>query len=73
MKIIIIFVFMKYLIMTLIAGTIVILWLLSDMYNTPVLNRMQNYYEEDKDNKHLANFLIGVMIVLSFILGTMAV
>lgn len=54
-------------------GTIILLWALSDMYNTPVLNRIHNYYEEDKDNKHKANFLIALIIILSFILGTIVV
>jgi uncharacterized membrane protein len=54
-----------------IIGLILILWYLANVMNKPVLSRMHNYYEDDKDGRTLANIMIGICFVLSFVLGAL--
>jgi len=54
----------------LIIGLIVVLWVLSNAFNKPVLNRMMNYYEDDAEGRQAANIFIAFMLALAFILGS---
>jgi hypothetical protein len=42
---------------------------MANIFSKPVLNRMSNYYEDDKDGRLIANILIGVCIVASVWIG----
>ena len=57
------------LIITVIVFAIGIFWYLANVFSKPVLNRIHNYYEDDKEGRTIANALIGVCIALSIWLG----
>jgi len=61
---------MKVIACLLLVGFISIFWYLNNVFNKPVLNRMKNFYEEDLAGKSVANFFILLIIILSFLLGT---
>ena len=42
---------------------------MANAFSKPILNRMHNYYEDDKDGRHIANFFIGLIAFISFIIG----
>lgn len=50
-------------------GFIVVLWYLVNVFNKPILNKMQNYYEDDPNGRQIANMIIGMIICLSMLLG----
>lgn len=64
-----IFVLMKLILLLLLVGFILVLWLVANAMNKPVLNRMHNYYEDDTEGRHIANMIIGIMLALAFLLG----
>jgi hypothetical protein len=51
-------------------GFIVVLWYLVNVFSKPILNRMQNYYEDDPVGRQIANLIIGMIILLSILLGS---
>lgn len=53
----------------LLIGFMIVFWFLANMFSKPVLNRMHNYYEDDKDGRSIANIFIGMMLMIAFILG----
>ena len=53
-----------------IIGFIVVLWYLVNVFSKPILNRMHNYYEDDPKGRNIANMVIGVMLALAFLMGT---
>jgi hypothetical protein len=42
---------------------------MANAFSKPILNRMHNYYEDDKDGRYIANIFIGVIAFISFIIG----
>jgi uncharacterized BrkB/YihY/UPF0761 family membrane protein len=60
---------MKLILLLLLVGFILVLWLVANAMNKPVLNRMHNYYEDDTEGRHIANMIIGIMLALAFLLG----
>lgn len=52
-------------------GIITVLWYLSVVLNKPVLNRISNYYEDDKNGRTIANTLFWVAVVIAYFLGRM--
>jgi hypothetical protein len=60
---------MKAILVLVLLGIIAICWLMSNAFSKPILNRMHNYYEDDKDGRYIANIFIGVIACISFILG----
>jgi hypothetical protein len=60
---------MKILFTSLLIGFVLIFWYMANIFSKPVLNRMSNYYEDDKDGRLIANILIGVCIVASIWIG----
>ena len=60
----------KFLGVLVIVGFIVVLWYLVNVFSKPILNRMHNYYEDDPVGRQIANLIIGIIIVLSLLLGS---
>jgi hypothetical protein len=60
---------MNELINMVLAGLILMFWILSNMYKKPILNKMMNYYEDDVSGRNISNFFICLMLILAFILG----
>jgi hypothetical protein len=54
----------------LIIGFIAVLWYLVNVFNKPILNKMKNYYEDDPIGRQIANLTIGMIILLSILLGS---
>jgi hypothetical protein len=50
-------------------GFIVVLWYLVNVFSKPILNKMQNYYEDDPMGRQISNLIIGMIIALSILLG----
>jgi len=53
----------------LVIGFIAVFWYLVNVFNKPILNKMQNYYEDDPVGRQIANLTIGMIILLSVLLG----
>jgi hypothetical protein len=60
---------MKLILILLLIGFILVFWLIANAFSKPILNRMHNYYEDDKDGRHIANMFIGAMLVFAFLIG----
>ena len=60
---------MKAILVLILLGVIAICWLMANAFSKPILNRMHNYYEDDKDGRHIANFFIGLIAFISFLIG----
>jgi hypothetical protein len=60
---------MKAILVILLIGVIGVCWIVANALNKPVLNKMKNYYEDDIEGRQIANALVGVMILLSFLIG----
>lgn len=60
---------MKIIFILLLIGVIAICWLSANAFNKPILNKMHNYYEDDKEGRQIANAFIGIMLCLSFLIG----
>jgi hypothetical protein len=54
----------------LIIGFIAVLWYLVNVFSKPILNKMQNYYEDDPVGRQIANLTIGMIILSSILLGS---
>ena len=54
----------------LIIGFIAVLWYLVNVFSKPILNKIQNYYEDDPIGRQIANLTIGMIILLSILLGS---
>ena len=66
-----IFVLMKIILVLLLVGFILVFWIVANAMNKPVLNRIHNYYEDDTEGRHIANIIIGIMLIIAFLLGTL--
>lgn len=60
---------MKIILILILVGFIFVLWGVANAMNKPILNRIHNYYEDDTEGRHIANMIIGIMLVLAFLLG----
>lgn len=60
---------MKFVLVLLLVGVIAICWVMANAFSKPILNKMMNYYEDDTEGRQIANMLIGVIILLSFLVG----
>lgn len=62
-----------YKIIILIFGitTLGIFWIIINAMTRPVYNKMYNMYLEDEKGRAIANWTIGAMILISFLLGYM--
>ena len=69
MKIISIFVIMKYILILSLLGIIGLCWLLVNAFSKPILNKMHNYYEDDTEGRKIANILIAFILFIAFLVG----
>jgi uncharacterized membrane protein required for colicin V production len=53
---------MKYILILLLLGFILAFWFIANAMNKPILNKMHNYYEDDKNGRQFANMLIGYLV-----------
>lgn len=60
---------MKFILVLLLVGVIAVCWLLANAFSKPILNKMMNYYEDDTEGRQIANMLIGVIVLISFLVG----
>jgi hypothetical protein len=60
---------MKYILILLLLGFILAFWFIANAMNKPILNKMHNYYEDDKNGRQFANILIGIIILIAFLIG----
>jgi hypothetical protein len=60
---------MKAILVILLIGVIGVCWLIVNALNKPVLNKMKNYYEDDVEGRQIANGLLGIMLLVSFLIG----
>jgi hypothetical protein len=60
---------MKAILVLVLLGIIAVCWLMANAFSKPILNRMHNYYEDDKDGRYIANIFIGVIAFISFLIG----
>jgi hypothetical protein len=60
---------MKAILVILLIGVIGVCWIVANAFNKPVLNKMKNYYEDDIEGRQIANGLIGIMLLVSFLIG----
>ena len=60
---------MKLILLLLLMGFILVLWIVANAMNKPILNRMHNYYEDDTEGRYIANIIIGIMLSIAFLLG----
>lgn len=51
--------------------TLGIFWIIINAMTRPVYNKMYNMYLEDEKGRAIANWTIGAMILISFLLGYM--
>ena len=63
---------MKTILVLLLIGIIVVSWILANAFSKPILNKMHNFYEDDKEGRKIANSLIGIIILVSFLIGYIA-
>ena len=60
---------MKFILVLLLVGVIAICWVMANAFSKPILNKMMNYYEDDTEGRQIANMLIGVIVLISFLVG----
>jgi hypothetical protein len=60
---------MKAILVILLIGVIGVCWLIVNALNKPVLNKMKNYYEDDVEGRQIANGLLGITLLVSFLIG----
>lgn len=46
-------------------------WIIINAMTRPIYNKMYNMYVEDEKGRAIANYTIGAMILVSFLLGYM--
>jgi TRAP-type mannitol/chloroaromatic compound transport system permease small subunit len=44
-------------------------WIVINAMTRPVYNKMHNIYQEDEKGRIIANWTIGAMIIVAFLLG----
>ena len=49
--------------------TIIVLFMLQNAFSKPVYNKMSNVWQDDEEGRQIAHFIIGAMVVISFLLG----
>lgn len=60
---------MKIILILVFIGVIVICWISANAFSKPILNKMHNYYEDDLEGRQIANAFIGIIIIISFLIG----
>ena len=61
----------KLLLLILSLNALAFFWIVINAMTKPVYNKVYNVYIEDEKNRAIANWTIGAMIIVSFLLGYM--
>jgi hypothetical protein len=64
-------IWLKILLASFAVGAIAMFWIIVNAMTRPVYNKMYNMYLEDEKGRAIANWTIGAMILVSFLLGYM--
>jgi hypothetical protein len=64
-------IWLKILLAAFAIGAIAMFWIIVNAMTRPVYNKMYNMYVEDERGRAIANWTIGAMILVSFLLGYM--
>ena len=59
----------KILIASFAVGIIAVFWIVVNAMTRPIYNKMYNMYVEDEKGRAIANWTIGAIIIVSFLLG----
>lgn len=59
----------KIIIVLFCLGAIAMFWIIINAMTRPIYNKMHNMYTEDEKGRAIANWTIGAMILVSFLLG----
>ena len=51
--------------------TLAIFWIIVNAMTRPIYNKMYNMYTDDEKGRAIANWTIGAMLLISFLLGYM--
>ena len=62
----------KILIAAFAVGMIAIFWIIVNAMTRPIYNKMYNMYTDDEKGRAIANWTIGAMLLIAFLLGYMA-
>lgn len=62
-------IWLKILIASFAVGIIAVFWIIVNAMTRPVYNKMYNMYVEDEKGRAIANWTIGAIIIVSFLLG----
>lgn len=64
-------IWLKILLASFAVGAIAMFWIIINAMTRPIYNKMYNMYVEDEKGRAIANYTIGAMILVSFLLGYM--
>lgn len=64
-------IWLKILIASFAVGIIAVFWIVVNAMTRPIYNKMYNMYVEDEKGRAIANWTIGAIILISFLLGYM--
>ena len=64
-------IWLKILLAAFAIGAIAMFWIIVNAMTRPIYNKMYNMYVEDERGRAIANWTIGAMILVSFLLGYM--
>lgn len=62
-------IWLKILIASFAVGIIAVFWIVVNAMTRPIYNKMYNMYVEDEKGRAIANWTIGAIIIVSFLLG----
>jgi len=65
-------IWLKILIAAFAVGMIAIFWIIVNAMTRPIYNKMYNMYMDDEKGRAIANWTIGAMLLIAFLLGYMA-
>lgn len=62
----------KILIAAFAVAALAVFWIIVNAMTRPIYNKMYNMYVEDEKGRAIANWTIGAMLLIAFLLGYMA-
>ena len=64
-------IWLKILLAAFAIGSIAMFWIVINAMTRPIYNKIYNMYVEDEKGRAIANWTIGAMVLVSFLLGYM--
>ena len=64
-------IWLKTLLAAFAIGSIAMFWIIINAMTRPIYNKIYNMYVEDEKGRAIANWTIGAIILVSFLLGYM--